>query len=398
MLLKLDLYQTVAMAVLVYSLGAFIKKKAPVLNRYCIPAPVVGGILFALLTLVLNVTGTMTIETDTTMQNVFMTLFFTSVGYTASLKLLKKGGVQVIIFTAIATVVIVAQNLTGMGLASLFNLDPLLGLCCGSIPMVGGHGTAGSFGPLLETQFGVTGATTVAVAAATFGLIAGGLIGGPVAKRRIKKHNLLSTGVDEQGVDSFTEEKMDDKPSFDQMLNAFCMLFLAAGLGSIISSLFTKAGLTVPSYIGAMLAAALLRNLSDVTKKFSIMEDVISTLGNVCLSLFLSMALMGLRLWELADLALPMVVMLVAQVCIMLILSYFLVFRAMGSDYEAAVMSSATCGFGLGATPNAIANMQAITNIYGPAPKAFFIVPLVGSLFIDFINSGVLTLLINLVR
>ena len=186
MLLKLDLYQTVAMAVLVYSLGAFIKKKAPVLNRYCIPAPVVGGILFALLTLVLNVTGTMTIETDTTMQNVFMTLFFTSVGYTASLKLLKKGGVQVIIFTAIATVVIVAQNLTGMGLASLFNLDPLLGLCCGSIPMVGGHGTAGSFGPLLETQFGVTGATTVAVAAATFGLIAGGLIGGPVAKRRIK--------------------------------------------------------------------------------------------------------------------------------------------------------------------------------------------------------------------
>ena len=315
------------------------------------------------------------------------------------MKLLKKGGLQVAIFVVAATVIVVLQDLLGVGLATVFDMDPLMGLCVGSIPMVGGHGTAGSFGKMLEADFGVAGASTVSMAAATFGLIMGGLIGGPVAKGRIKRHQLVSqirNNVDEY--DTFSEEKINEKPTAEQVLKAFSMLFLAAGLGSVISSLIQKTGLTFPSYIGAMLAAALLRNMSDVTKKFSIMEDIIEILGNVSLSLFLSMALMSLKLWELAELAGPMVVMLFAQTILMAFLAYFMVFRIMGSDYEAAVMSSAACGFGMGATPNAIANMQAINNIYGPAPKAFFIVPLVGSLFIDFINGMTLTLFINILH
>ena len=394
MTLNLDIYQTAAVAVFVYALGSFVKKKIDFFNKYCIPASVIGGILFALLTLGLNLTDTMTVVTDTTLQNIFMTLFFTSVGYTASFKLLKKGGVQVLLFLIVASALIVIQNLVGVSLASLLGLDPLMGLCVGSVPLVGGHGTSGAFGPMLEQQFGVSGAATVSIAVATFGLIIGGIIGGPVAKRRVRKHNLVAENVATQ-----TEEYGDrsEKPhSAEEFMKAFFILFVAAGIGSVISTLIQKTGVTFPSYIGAMLAAALLRNLSDTTGKLTIVEDIVSMLGNACLTLYLAMALMSLRLWELANLALPMIVILLAQTIIMALFAYYLVYNVMGRNYEAAVMSSAACGFGMGATPNAIANMQAITDVYGPAPRAFFVVPLVGSLFVDFVNSGVLTVFINI--
>ena len=394
MTLNLDIYQTAAVAVFVYALGSFVKKKIDFFNKYCIPASVIGGILFALLTLGLNLTDTMTVVTDTTLQNIFMTLFFTSVGYTASFKLLKKGGVQVLLFLIVASALIVVQNLVGVSLASLLGLDPLMGLCVGSIPLVGGHGTSGAFGPMLEQQFGVSGAATVSIAVATFGLIIGGIIGGPVAKRRVRKHNLVAENVATQ-----TEEYGDrsEKPhSAEEFMKAFFILFVAAGIGSVISTLIQKTGITFPSYIGAMLAAALLRNLSDTTGKLTVVEDIVSLLGNACLTLYLAMALMSLRLWELANLALPMIVILLAQTIIMALFAYYLVYNVMGHNYEAAVMSSAACGFGMGATPNAIANMQAITDVYGPAPRAFFVVPLVGSLFVDFVNSGVLTIFINI--
>ena len=394
MTLNLDIYQTAAVAVFVYALGSFVKKKIDFFNKYCIPASVIGGILFALLTLGLNLTDTMTVVTDTTLQNIFMTLFFTSVGYTASFKLLKKGGVQVLLFLIVASALIVVQNLVGVSLASLLGLDPLMGLCVGSVPLVGGHGTSGAFGPMLEQQFGVSGAATVSIAVATFGLIIGGIIGGPVAKRRVRKHNLVAENVATQ-----TEEYGDrsEKPhSAEEFMKAFFILFVAAGIGSVISTLIQKTGITFPSYIGAMLAAALLRNLSDTTGKLTVVEDIVSLLGNACLTLYLAMALMSLRLWELANLALPMIVILLAQTIIMALFAYYLVYNVMGRNYEAAVMSSAACGFGMGATPNAIANMQAITDVYGPAPRAFFVVPLVGSLFVDFVNSGVLTVFINI--
>jgi len=392
--LTLDIYQTAAVAVFVYALGSFVKKKVPFFNKYCIPASVIGGVLFAVLTLSLNLTGTLTVVTDTTLQNIFMTLFFTSVGYTASFKLLKKGGVQVILFLFVSTLLIVVQNSVGVSLASLLGMDPLMGLCVGSIPLVGGHGTSGAFGPMLEQQFGVAGAATVSISVATFGLIIGGIIGGPVAKRRIRKHSLTSDSNAQQADASADSVKAPHSP--EEFMKAFFILFVAAGIGSVISGLIQKTGITFPSYIGAMLAAALLRNLSDTTGKLTVVEDIVSLLGNACLTLYLAMALMSLRLWELANLALPMLVILVAQTAIIALFAYFLVYNVMGRNYEAAVMSSATCGFGMGATPNAIANMQAITDINGPAPRAFFVVPLVGSLFVDFVNSAVLTMFINI--
>ena len=399
MVLSLNLYQTVAVAVVVFYVGNCLKKKVNFFQKYCIPAPVIGGIIFALLALVLNVTGVMTIQTDDTMQNVFQTLFFTSVGYTASFKLLKKGGLQVAIFVFVSILMVIGQNLIGVTMASLFGLDPTIGLCTGSIAMVGGHGTSASFGPLLEAKYGVQSAYTIAIAAATFGLVMGGLIGGPIAKTLISKKNLSSDVLENpENIDDFSEEKIESHLDTDEFLKAFSMLFLAAGIGTVISSLIEKTGLTFPSYIGAMLSAVLMRNLSDVTKKFNVTENIVSLLGSVSLTLFLSMALMSLKLWELASLAVPMVVMLLVQTVFMALFAYFLTFNIMGRDYEAAVMSSACCGFGMGATPNAIANMQAITGIYGPAPKAFFIVPLVGSLFIDLLNGFVITFFINVIK
>ena len=397
MQLSLDIYQSVAMAIVVYLVGNKLKKKIKFIEKYCIPSAVVGGVLFALLTLVLNNTGVLTIETDNTMRNVFMTLFFTSIGYTASLKLLKKGGFQVMVFAGISTILVVLQNGLGITLAKFFGLNAFLGLSTGSVSMIGGHGTAGSLGDLFETM-GVSGAATVAMASATFGLVMGGIIGGPLAEHFIRRRNLKSEAhIDDNGIEDFTEEKLYEKPTADQIFHAFAMLFLAAGVGSVVSYLIELTGITFPSYVGAMLAAALFRNLSDVTKKINIMEDIIVSLGNASLSLFLAMALMSLKLWELANLALPMVIMLFAQTVLMLCFASFVTFRVMGKNYEAAVMASAHCGFGMGATPNAIANMQAITTKYGPAPRAMFVVPLVGSLFIDFINSTVITIFINFI-
>lgn len=394
MTLTLDIYQTAAMAVFIYSLGSLVKKRITFFNKYCIPAAIIGGILFALLTLGLNLTGTVTVVIDTALQNIFMTLFFTSVGYTASFKLLKKGGIQVLLFILVSIVLIISQNAVGVSLADLLGMEPLLGLCVGSIPLVGGHGTSGAFGPMLEQQFGIDGAATVSISVATFGLIIGGIIGGPVAKRLIRKHGLTADPLSVQ--DSGNGDEKTNIHTPEEFMKAFFILFFAAGVGSIISELIQKTGITFPSYIGAMLAAALMRNLSDSTGKLTVVEDLISMLGNACLTLYLAMALMSLRLWELADLALPMLVILSAQTVFMALFAYFFVYRIMGRNYEAAVMSSAACGFGMGATPNAIANMQAITDVYGAAPRAFFVVPLVGSLLVDFLNSTVLTLFINI--
>ena len=389
--ISLNMYHATAIAALVLLLGRFIVKKVPLLSKFCIPAPVVGGIIYSLVHLVLYVTGVATISFDGTLQSFFMTVFFTSVGFMASFALLKKGGIQVFMFLGVSIVLVVLQDVLGCGLAGLFGLDPRLGLCVGSVPMVGGHGTAGSFGPLIE-GLGVDGAAAVAVAAATFGLVAGSMLGGPVGTTRIKKHDLKSTA-------KVTQDVADDSAavrevSNEKFLNAALFFALAIGLGEIISSLIVKAGLTMPSYIGAMLAAALIRNIVDAAKIEAPMPEI-DALGNLSLNLFLAQALMALKLWQLADLAIPMIVMLIAQTVLMFFFAYFVVFNVMGRDYEAAVMCSATCGFGMGATPNAMANMGAIANKYGPAPRAFFVVPLVGSLFIDFFNSVIISAFLN---
>lgn len=396
--IKFDIFQTMALATLVFYMGRYLKSKVPVLTKYCIPAPVIGGIIFSLITLILKITNIATISLDTTLQNVFMTAFFTSIGFTASLKILKKGGINVIIFLSVSSLLILFQNILGVSLAKLFGLDPLIGLCTASIPMVGGHGTAGSFGPLLE-QMGITGATTVSFASATFGLIMGSLIGGIVSKNLIERKKLDTPNQSNNKImdsNNFTEENKATLCN-NRIMKGVSLIFIAMGLGSIISNFIQYIGLTFPSYIGAMLAAAIIRNICDF-KNVTIEEKEIDTIGGISLSFFLSLALMNLKLWELFDLAVPMIIMLIGQAILMGLFAYFITFNIMGKDYEAAVFASANCGFGMGATPNAIANMDALTNKYGFAKTPYITVPIVGCLFIDFVNSTIITLFVNMLH
>ena len=392
--IQLDMYQAAAVAALVLLLGRFLVRNLDLLRRYCIPEPVAGGVVFALAHLALRQAGILEISFDSTLQTFFMVVFFCSVGFTACFRLLKKGGLQVLLFLGIAVMMCVLQNGLGAFIASAFGLDPRLGLATGSIPMVGGHGTAASFGPLLE-KAGVSGASAVAIASATFGLVAGCVIGGPTAVSRIRQKNLHSfetaTGSNEVVVDKNEVTGAIDSGRF---LNAALCLALAIGAGTVVSAWLNKV-FTFPIYIGAMLVAAFIRNTTDMAGKEIPMEEI-STIGSFSLSLFLGLAMMGLKLWELADLAIPMVVMLVAQTVLMMVYAYFVVFNLLGKNYDAAVMTSGFCGFGMGATPNAMANMQAITQKYGPAPTAYFVVPLVGSLFIDFMNTIIITSFLNL--
>ncbi len=392
--IQLDMYQAAAVAALVLLLGRFLVRNLDLLRRYCIPEPVAGGVVFALAHLALRQAGILEISFDSTLQTFFMVVFFCSVGFTACFRLLKKGGLQVLLFLGIAVMMCVLQNGLGTFIASAFGLDPRLGLATGSIPMVGGHGTAASFGPLLE-KAGVSGASAVAIASATFGLVAGCVIGGPTAVSRIRQKNLHSfetaTGSNEVVVDKNEVTGAIDSGRF---LNAALCLALAIGAGTVVSAWLNKV-FTFPIYIGAMLVAAFIRNTTDMAGKEIPMEEI-STIGSFSLSLFLGLAMMGLKLWELADLAVPMVVMLVAQTVLMMVYAYFVVFNLLGKNYDAAVMTSGFCGFGMGATPNAMANMQAITQKYGPAPTAYFVVPLVGSLFIDFMNTIIITSFLNL--
>ena len=394
MKIQLHMYQTLAAAVLVLLLGNYLKKKIYFLQKFCIPAPVIGGLIFAIMTCICYVTGIAEFSFDDTLREVCMVFFFTSVGFQANLKVLKSGGKSLIVFLGLVIVLIILQNLTAVGLAKLLNLNPLIGMCTGSIPMVGGHGTAGAFGPVLE-DLNIKGATTICTAAATFGLIFGSLIGGPLGKRLIEKHSLLNTTANDDDSLLVEDEKKHERHT-NMYADAVFQLILAIGVGTIFTMLLTKTGLTFPIYIGAMLAAALMRNICEYTGIATIHMGEINDLGGISLSLFLGMAMITLRLWELASLALPLVILLAAQVLLIIIFTYVIEFNIMGRDYDAAILVSGTCGFGTGATPNAMANMQAVCDQYVPSIKAYLLIPLVGSLFADFLNSLVITFFINL--
>lgn len=392
--IQIDMYQTLAVSVLVLILGQFLKKRINFLEKFCIPAPVIGGLLFAVLTCVCYSLGIAEFTFDDTLREVCMVFFFTSVGFQANLKVLKSGGKSLFIFLGLVVVLIVSQNFLALGVSKLLHLDPLVGLCTGSIPMVGGHGTAGAFGPVLE-DFDVKGATTICTAAATFGLIAGSLIGGPIGKRLIDRKKLLDTAVAEDDSILVEDEKKHERHT-NMYAAAVFQLIIAVGIGTIISELLTKTGLTFPIYIGAMIAAAVIRNIGEYSGKFDIYMGEINNLGGICLSLFLGMAMITLKLWQLAELALPLIILLSAQLILMMLFTYFVVFNVMGRDYDAAVLAAGTCGFGMGVTPNAMANMQAICDRYVPSVKAYLIIPLIGSLFADFLNSLVITFFINI--
>ena len=392
--IELNMYQAVAVAALVLLLGRFLVSKIPFLTKYCIPEPVVGGVVYAVVHLILRSAGILEISFDNTLQSFFMTVFFCSVGYTACFRLLKKGGVQVLLFLLVSIIMVALQNGLGAVLAGAFHLDPRLGLAVGSIPMVGGHGTAGAFGPVLE-DFNIKGATTICTAAATFGLISGSLVGGPLGKRLIEKRGLLDTAIPEDDTLLVEDEKKHERHT-NMYAAAVFQLILAIGLGTIFSWLLTKTGMTFPIYIGAMIAAALFRNIGEYSGKFTIHMGEINDLGGISLSLFLGIAMITLKLWQLASLALPLFILLAVQVLLICCFTYFLLFNIMGRDYDAAVLVAGTCGFGMGATPNAMANMQAICEKYTTSVKAYLLIPLVGSLFADFINSLVITLFINI--
>lgn len=404
--IALNMYQTAAIAMMLFVLGRFLTNRIEFLRKCCIPAPVVGGLIFAIVHLCLYMAGVVEFTFDSNVKDFFMTLFFTSVGYTACFRLLKKGGKKVLTFLLVAIVMVILQNILSSILAGVFGWDLRLGLCTGSIPMVGGHGTAGSYGPMMEKDLGIAGANVIAIAAATYGLVAGSLMGGPTARGIINKYNLKSNET-EDGVElddmSAADREKAERVDVESFTNAAILLIVAAGLGTLLTNLFNSAHIdvfgttikfTFPTYIGSMVIAAIIRNFCDA-KNIIMPSKALDTWGNVSLSIFLAIALMSVSLWQLAEVAGPMIVMLIAQTVMMYFFARFVVYNVMGHDYEAAVMTSAFCGFGMGATPNAMANMQAVTKRYGPAPQAFFVVPLVGSLFIDFFNGIIITVFLN---
>jgi ESS family glutamate:Na+ symporter len=409
-MLQLDLIQTVAFAGIVLFVGYGIRRAIRPLARFNVPAPVIGGLLAAVVILLAREGGIELFTFDTTLQSPLMIAFFTSIGFGASVSLLKVGGPQVVLFFVIATVFAVVQNVLGAALAPLLGMHPLFGVLAGSVTLTGGPATGLAFAPLFE-EAGVPAAASVAVAAAMVGIISGGIIGGPIGTYLVERNRLRVARAPRVHQETpvaanIVEEKLpeppatapegEDKESYVILKNIVAIL-AAMWAGAWVSKGFAALGVTLPAYIGAMLVAAVIRNFDDATKWIGLSQRTIDDIGSVALSLFIALALMTLRLWELAGLALPLLVILAAQVALIAAIC-LPIFRLMGRDYDAAVMSGGFCGFMLGTTANAMANMEALAEKYGPAPRAFLVVPMVGAFFIDFTNAIIITAFLNLLQ
>jgi ESS family glutamate:Na+ symporter len=413
-LIKLDFVSTLASAGLVLFGGYALVRRLPILARYNLPAPVVGGLVVALAIAGMRLLGHDAVAFDTTLQSPLMVAFFTSIGFGASVPLLRLGGPAVAVFLALATAVAILQNLAGAAVAAGLGVPPLLGVLAGSVTLTGGPATGLAFAPLFE-QAGVKGAATLAVASAMVGIVSGGMIGGPIGtflieRRRLRPAGRASVSTPVEAVtagdavlaleppDPVPPLLAGEDPGARALLKGVVSLLAAMAVGSWIGAGFAAAGLTLPAYIGAMLAAAALRNLDDVTGLVRLPHRLLDDLGNAALALFVAMALMTLRLWEIANLALPLTVILAAQVGLIALVCLWPTFRLMGRDYDAAVMSGGFCGFMLGTTANAMANMGVLTEKYGPAPRAYVVVPMVGAFFIDFTNAVIITAFLNFWR
>lgn len=407
-LISLDMYQTAGVGVAALLLGMFFTRAIPLLKRFCIPAPVSGGLLISLLTLFAYSCLGVEVSFDGTIKDICMMLFFTSVGFQSNLKVLGKGGKALVVMIVLVAVLIVVQNLISVGEARLMGLDPLLGMASGSIPMCGGHGTSGGFAPVLE-EMGLDGASSITMACATFGLVAGSMIGGPLAEVLIRRRNLaeesgardILEGIEgsEASPEAKVERPQSGERSFRDYTKAVYLLVIAMALGMCLSKLLALTGITFPTYFGSLIAACIIRNIAEAIPGWGerlSMEKIVS-LGDICLSLFLGIAMSSLKLWELAGLALPLCVILLSQVAFMALFVCLVAFRALGRDYDAAVLVSGLCGFGLGATPNAMANMSAVCFKYRYAVNPFVIVPIIGAMFVDIINTAVVTLFLNLI-
>ena len=408
MLIALDLVQTVAFAGLILFLGYGLRRLIPVLGRVNIPAPVAGGLPVAGVLAILYVAGYQPLKFDTALQVPFQNTFFASIGFAASLALLRRGGPLVFTFLVLSIIIAAMQNIVGGALAWALGQHPLLGVLAGSATMAGGPATGLAFAPLFE-EAGINGAATLAVAAAIAGIVAGGVIGGPISTYLItnKLRGAKPGGPGTVTLANVAEGQVPAPPESAPagedveayiLLKHLILLLVAVGAGIWVSAWLTRTGVTLPVYIGAMLVAAAIRNIDDVTGVFGLSMRVIDDIGNIALALFLAMALMTLRLWELAGLAVPLLVILAAQVALVAIVAAFVVPWLMGRDYDGAVMAGGFSGFMLGTSANAMANMGALVERYGPSPKAYLVVPLVGAFFIDFANALLITTFVNLWR
>lgn len=402
--------QTAGLGALALVLGMCLTRRVKWLQRFCIPSPVSGGIVFSVVSLMLYKLWNVELVFDGTLKDVFMLVFFTSVGFQSNLKVLRRGGSTLLLMLGVLAFIIVVQNVLPLGIAWIMGVNPLVGMAAGSISMAGGHGTAGGFSAVLEGM-GLSGAGTIAMAAATFGLIMGSVTGGPLAERLIRtkltaEHlepkdyevdpAMAGLESDEASPAGRAKHISSNEQEFQQYAKATYALLIVVAAGSLMSWLLQQTGVTFPTYFGALIVAAIVRNVAEACKLTPKMElDKIVSVGNICLSVFLGMAMVSLKLWELESLAFPLVVMLVAQVVAMALIAYFVAFNILGRDYDAAVLVAGICGFGLGATPNAMANMSAVCYKYHYSVKPFLIVPIIGAMFVDLINTGFITMFLN---
>ena len=407
MVLKLNAVQVLALSCLGIVGGVQLKRLFPILDRLNIPAPIIGGLIYASIALALR-DRVMNFEMDLVLRDILMVAFFTTIGMSASLRLLRIGGIQVVIFFALASAGTVLQNVLGISLAKVLGLHPLLGIVAGSVALAGGPATALAFGPEFENRFGIVGAATFGIAAAMFGIVAGGLISGLIGGGFIERFKLhAKAGGAASPVDAVeamvypstepqepTVVRDESESESGPLMHTVVAIAAAMGIGTLISGVFERAGLLLPAYVGAMFAAAILRNIDDATNAFKLSQRQMDAVGSIALNIFIVMALLTLRLWEIVNLAGPMVVILIAQIILVWLMA-LTVFRVMGRDYDSAVMSGGFTGFMLGTTANAMACLEVLSAKYGPAPRAFLVVPIVGAFLIDFTNAMIITAFAN---
>ena len=399
-------YYTLIAATLVLLLGKFLVKKIRILRDFNIPEPVAGGLIAALVLFILHQMYGVSFKFEKPLQDAFMLIFFASIGLSADFSRLKAGGLPLVIFTLVVGFFIVVQNAVGVGLATILGLDPLIGLMTGSVTLTGGHGTAGAWGPTFEKEYGVMGATTLGMAAATFGLVFGGLIGGPVARRLINRQGRKPISTEEipnentsdNNDDIFEKAHRQRLITADNAVETLAMFAACLAFAEIMDSYDKQYLIDLPKFVWCLFFGVILRNVLTSAFKINMFDRAIDVFGNASLSLFLAMALLNLKLWELTGMAGPVAIILAVQVVVMILYATFVTYMVMGRDYDAAVLSAGHCGFGLGATPTAVANMQSITQTFGSSHKAFLIVPMVGAFFVDIINVIILSGFLNFLK
>lgn len=395
---ELDAFLTIIVAVFVLMIGYWLSIKIPILRKYNIPEPVAGGLVAAAVTYILFKYFNITVNFNAQIQQIFMLMFFTSVGLSASLVKLKEGGKALGLFLGCVVVFVLLQNAVGISLAKLLGLDPLLGLITGSITLTGGHGTAGAWGSIFEEQYGIQGAVVLGMASATFGLVIGGMLGGPTAKFLIQRYQLAEPigALSKGDIPPASQTAPFEYPEKTRLITAddavktLGMFAICISFAYLMTTVAKGQWFELPTFVWALMCGVILRNILEHIFKIEMFDRCIDVFGNSSLSLFLAMALMSLQLWLLADLAGALLIILLVQTLVLALYMYFVTFRVMGKHYDAAVLCAGQCGVNLGATPTAIANIQAVTNTYGPSHKAFLIIPLTGAFFVDIVNAVVI--------